>query len=469
MNKIKILRTTKNYNYLHIALFATIFSLTISLNFCIAQNDKVFFGNLHSHTSYSDGSGTPDDAYRHAKFTGNLDFLAITEHNHRWAENSAGERRDGILIATNHDLYNGTDNQSLISTANRWTENGSFVAIYGQEVSSIGKGNHVNVFNAPEVITISNGKFDDLISWLDQVSQNMSQKPILQFNHPKLYNDNASEYGADDFSSPSTWIETMDRYAQLIEIINGPAMTKLRDQEPAEVMQSDYLYYLNLGFHLAPTADQDNHYFTWGTSTRARTGVIAESLTNDNIYNALRNRHVYATEDNNLRVIFHVNGKLCGTRITALPNINTELDIKYSITDDDEPDARYRVEIFSDQIGGDKKAQIIDQVFVEGDTQNGTISDINYIGGHQYIFFKVIQIDEDGNDDRAWTSPVWFEPNTSPDLLTDSSDQFVASKRSHVFHLSLTCIDAQRIKDSNKIIGSDAKSGRRQHIGCPRN
>jgi len=46
--------------------------------------DKVFFGNLHSHTSYSDGSGTPSEAYAHARDVAKLDFMAITEHNIVW-------------------------------------------------------------------------------------------------------------------------------------------------------------------------------------------------------------------------------------------------------------------------------------------------------------------------------------------------------------------------------------------------
>ena len=39
---------------------------------------KVFFGNLHSHTSFSDGSGSPEDAFKHARDTAEVDFLAIT-------------------------------------------------------------------------------------------------------------------------------------------------------------------------------------------------------------------------------------------------------------------------------------------------------------------------------------------------------------------------------------------------------
>jgi len=63
-----------------------------------AQELQVFFGNLHSHTSYSDGTGTPEEAYRHARDVARLDFLAITEHNH----DQAGR------IANDHSLYNGT-------------------------------------------------------------------------------------------------------------------------------------------------------------------------------------------------------------------------------------------------------------------------------------------------------------------------------------------------------------------------
>ena len=43
--------------------------------------EHVYFGNLHSHTSLSDGSGTPDQAYRHARYIADIDFLAITEHS----------------------------------------------------------------------------------------------------------------------------------------------------------------------------------------------------------------------------------------------------------------------------------------------------------------------------------------------------------------------------------------------------
>ena len=60
--------------------------------------EKLYYGLLHAHTSFSDGLGTPEEAYARAKSKGS-DFFAITPHNHKWAENGAKERKDGVLIA----------------------------------------------------------------------------------------------------------------------------------------------------------------------------------------------------------------------------------------------------------------------------------------------------------------------------------------------------------------------------------
>ena len=46
-----------------------------------AQEMEVYFGLLHSHTKFSDGLGTPNEAFTMAKEAG-LDFMAVTEHNH---------------------------------------------------------------------------------------------------------------------------------------------------------------------------------------------------------------------------------------------------------------------------------------------------------------------------------------------------------------------------------------------------
>jgi len=40
-----------------------------------------YYGQLHAHTNYSDGSGTPDQALAYAKAAAQIDFLALTDHS----------------------------------------------------------------------------------------------------------------------------------------------------------------------------------------------------------------------------------------------------------------------------------------------------------------------------------------------------------------------------------------------------
>ena len=83
-----------------------------------AHAQEVFFGNLHSHTSISDGSSTPRVAYRHARDVAELDFLAITEHNHAGAASR---------LQSEPELYNGSHSRSLISEAARIIRDDRFV------------------------------------------------------------------------------------------------------------------------------------------------------------------------------------------------------------------------------------------------------------------------------------------------------------------------------------------------------
>ena len=50
------------------------------LSGCIKGNFSPYFGNLHAHTSYSDGKKTPKDAFQHARDVAKLDIMIVTDH-----------------------------------------------------------------------------------------------------------------------------------------------------------------------------------------------------------------------------------------------------------------------------------------------------------------------------------------------------------------------------------------------------
>ena len=373
----------------------------------IAQAEiSVFFGNLHSHTALSDGSGTPAEAYEHARDVAGLDFIAITEHNHAQAGDIAG----------NHALYTGPGSLSLIPTANGFTEEGRFIALYGQEFSTIGSGNHINVIDAPRVIDVPNGQIRTLLeTWLPANVDTQGQEPLLLLNHPNTSGSPRNlEYGIDDFGGDTAaWLHALDARAPLINLINGPSHTVGTHLTPGKPSETEFRRYLNLGLHVAPTADQDNHKRNWGDATDARTAVVAATLTKAALLTAMKQRRAYATEDRNLRLVYRVNGQLLGSRIAGalVPAPGSALVLSLTITDDDEPTASYVVEVFSDEVGGEAVANVVRTQSVIG---NGThdISGVTYQGGEQYVYLRVQQAD--GN--RAWTAPVWLEPSgVTPD------------------------------------------------------
>ena len=436
------------------------------------QPERVFFGNLHSHTSFSDGSGTPAEAYGHARDDqdARLDFMALTEHNHAEALGS-----DGIGIGTNAALYKGSDNNSLISTASRMTQDGRFVALHGQEFSTISSGNHVNVFDIGEVITVQKGRFDLLLDFLANNRDTSGQLAVIMLNHPKdTLEVEAKEYGRDDFGDFSNWVKRMGVQTRFIQIINGPGQSPGDNQQSARPDEKAFLKYLNIGFKVAPTADQDNHHKNWGSATPARTAIVATSLTKTNVLDALRRRHVYATEDKNLSVIIKVNGRLCGDVISPIPT--GHLAIRYQISDPDEPNAEYAIQVFRDAVG-EGVAQMVSSISTEAGGGSGDIEDIAIGVQPQYIFFKVIQFNEGGDEEHVWTAPVWFQSQPEEFIITPGSGgnpddpspvAAVASRRSNTFHVSTRCFDAQRISARNLVRGADARRGRRQHPGCPR-
>lgn len=173
----------------------------------------------------------------------------------------------------------------------------------------------------------------------------------------------------------------LDRRAQLINLINGPSHTDCTHLQPGSPSEGEFRRYLNLGLHAAPTADQDNHKRNWGDATDARTAVLAPALTKAALLTAMRQRRVYATEDRNLRLVYRVNGQLLGSRIlgAGVPAAGTALTVSLAITDDNEPNAGYTVEVFSDQIGGNDVASIVRTQSVTGNGMHN-ITGVSYQG-----------------------------------------------------------------------------------------
>ena len=380
-----------------------------------ADDFELYYGLLHAHTHFSDGEGTPEEAYAMAEDAG-LDFFALTEHNHA----SAGGD-DGISLTP--ALY-----ERLINAAGAATRNGEFVALYGQEVSSISKGNHVNVFNSNSVVDIANGDFRDLY---ERYLQEHPETALVQFNHPNVRKDLSSrtrrrerhnDYGIDDyFQDFDALVAAADHHVALIEMIIGPAFnTNDSFQHRDGYHEEDYLFYLNKGFHIAPSVGQDNHRRNWGTSTAARLGAWAEELSPRAIYTALRSMRTFASEDRNARVHLRVDDE---TWMGATHRVAADATVSVALhfSDPDEPGADYVARLYVDDGVGGNEAVIVDiSDAVESDSPLLFEVDPS-MGG--YLFAKLSQrSDLEADPDDIWTAPVWFAPPEDPDPGTEHGD-----------------------------------------------
>jgi len=209
-------------------------------------------------------------------------------------------------------------------------------------------------------------------------------------------------------------------YVALIELIVGPANGEATNKPHFNGYgETNYLFYLNKGFRLAPSASQDNHKRTWGVSTHARMGVWADSLSEQGFKDAILARRCYASEDEDMVIQFTVNGEMMGsvTPIGVTPVANCRI----SFEDKGEPNAEYRVKLFYDDAIGGEPAAVIEDVSVEPGVTEVAFIHSSAAGG--YYFAKVTQKrseDTDCNDD-AWTAPVWIVDETS-DVIVDNTD-----------------------------------------------
>ncbi len=116
---------------------------------------QLYFGQLHSHTQYSDGSGTLTSALDYIKSipaSANVQFVAFTDHSNYFDSktnaNVEGALYDTSLVKDSDANHSWSTYKSTIDAFN--AENaGSMVALGGFEMTWSGGPGHINTFNTP--------------------------------------------------------------------------------------------------------------------------------------------------------------------------------------------------------------------------------------------------------------------------------------------------------------------------------
>ncbi|KQV81078.1 phosphotransferase [Massilia sp. Root351] len=291
----------------------------------------VYYGNLHSQTSHSDGGGAiehcsgaqapqsapfgPEDAYDYARRHG-LDFLMTSEHNHMYDGSEGTDASADPARATG--LY-----RSGLAAANAYSAaHPDFLAVYGLEWGVISGGGHLNILNSQELLGWERNAGGDLLADTATAKGDygalytlMRERGWLgQFNHPKQNQFRAG-------GKPLGYTEDGDAAMALCEVMNTNAFSV--NTTETETRRSTYeetcQRLLEAGYHVAFATNQDNHCANWGMSAPNRTAILipqASALSSTAFLEAIRARRVFATMDKQAQIILTANGRLMGERFS---------------------------------------------------------------------------------------------------------------------------------------------------------
>ncbi len=354
-----------------------------------------YFGNLHAHSSYSDGNKdnpgyTPAQDYTYAKTALCMDFLGLSEHNHNEA---------GMQLA---NYANGISQASAATTSN-------FLALYGMEWGVISNGGHVLVYGIDQLVGWEAGNYNIFVPKSDYLGKPSTTGTIGLFKtindwpstaFAMLAHPDNSDYGSIINSGLNP---TADSAIAGCALESGPAFSTVTNYTDYPSRLSYYSYYkklLSRGYHAGPSMDHDNHYTNFGKTNYSRLAVVSPTLTQTDFLQSVKSRRFYATHDCDARVVLTINNQPMGsiTTGTAAPAISIY------VTDPTNPGATPTIRLMHGIAGSGLLPVAVDSV--NANVFNYT--DFNLSTGVQGYYFAEITI----GSAYVITSPIWYTKST---------------------------------------------------------
>ena len=354
---------------------------------------QLYFGQLHSHTTYSDGAGTLEDGLNYVASLSekdNVDFVAFTDHSNYFDDKNAANPEAALYDASKMTAESAQKWNAYTGAINAFNQQhaGKLVALAGFEMTWSGGPGHINTFNTPGIVSRNNSTLNNktadagLQAYYKLLSDENLVNSINQFNHPGTTFGNFIDFGYYD--------PIIDTRIQLVEVGNGEGTIGAGGYYPS---YEQYIMALDKGWHVAPTNNQDNHKGKWGNANDARDVILTDDFSQEGIYQAIRDRRVYATEDKNLEINYTLNGEMLGSTIADAESAN----IKVSVYDPDASDSISKVEVV---VNSGAVAHTWDD---PTDLTSGEL-ECTIPANYSYYFIRVTQ----GDGNLAVTAPVWI-------------------------------------------------------------
>jgi hypothetical protein len=323
---------------------------------CIEGTFQAYYGNLHAHTSNSDGEGSPSQAYAYARDVGLLDIMVVTDHLEQ--------------------LYLGLSMYAdCKADADAANVDGSYVALcgfeYGSAIDSLFRPTgHNNVFFSADLFPAVQFNFRDFYRTFVGCPE-----CVGSFNHPGD--------GAEHHWSHFEYYADVDERMNLWEMNSDPAWNMLFQA-------------LDMGWHVSPTYNQDNHSANWGTANENRSGFWMTALDRASLKTAMLERRSFSTQDRNASIRMLADGACwMGSILGGTPS----LELQVEAADEDAAETFATIELYG-------PGQVLLETFDCAATSPCTATFPQTITTPTYFVARAIETD--GNVLVA--APIWAAP-----------------------------------------------------------
>lgn len=356
-----------------------------------------YFGNMHAHSSYSDGNADnttkiPSDDYAYAKTALCMDFLGISEHNHATAGMSITNWQPGRT-------------QAAAATTS------TFVGMYGMEWGVISGGGHVIVYGMDSLVGWEAGNYQVFVAknvytgtgGLFDILNRHGGNALAYLAHPNSTDYNNVLGNAFDVNADNAIVGSA--------VESGPAFSTNTTYTNPGTSLSYISYYKNMlakGYHLGPTIDHDNHNMTFGHTAKTRLVIRAASLTENNLLDGMRKMRFYASQDCSAKIDFTVSTETMGSVVTkaGAPLI--------SVTSTATTSAVSSVSVMFGVPGSGTAATLLTS------SASGTFTYTDNAlanGSQRYYYLEVTEAD----GSKIVTAPVWYTRNDAAKGIAPAS------------------------------------------------
>jgi len=348
---------------------------------------KILWSDLHGHSNYSDGTGTPEDYFLYARDVAGLDVVALTDHDH-W-----GMR----FLDTTPELW-----EDIRETTKRFHDPGRFVTLLGYEWTNWLHGHRHVLYFADE---------GEILSSLDpdhqtpaQLWRSLDGKPALTFAH----------HSAGGPISVNWYYPPDPKLEPITEIVSAHGSSEAPDSPGAiynPVAGNFVRDALDHGYRFGFIGSGDSHDGHPGLvqlASPSRQGgvaaIMADERSRRGVLEALRSRRTYATNGPRIFLQVQIDGHLMGSR---LPRAGTGSEATH------EDEAAARSQKLEYEVVGTAAVERIDFVrsgrlaSVPGEDRSqlsGTRT-IPRLQPGEYIYLRVVQVD----GGAAWSSPIYAD------------------------------------------------------------